>query len=69
MFYWIMALITLVLLIFHFMQDTNWAWYESIFGDNTKVVAIGVLIVGTLAWPIALIYLGARMVLKSKSKP
>ena len=67
MFYWIMAIVTLVLLVFHFMSDTNWAWYKGLFGSNTKVVAVGGIIVGTLVWPVALIYMGARMVLKSKS--
>ena len=67
MFYWIMAVITLVLMVFHFMSETNWNWYKGYFGDYTKVMAVAGLIVGTIVWPVALIYMGARMVLQSKT--
>ena len=67
-FYIIMALVTLVILLFHFLNPTNWEEYKGTMGDTgVKIMATIAFTVGLAAWPISLMLLAIRMVIKSKS--
>ncbi len=67
MIYWLLAIVTLIILVFHFMTKENWDEYEGRLGkDGAKVFAAVAMILGFVAWPAALVLLGIRMVLKAR---
>ena len=62
----IMGLLTLLLLLFHFLR--NWEEYKDRFGDTgVKVLATFGMIAGPLVYPITLIALALLLLLKIKS--
>lgn len=63
--YILFGLITLLILLFHFLS--SWDVYKAKFGE-TGVVMIATLAftVGLIAWPLTLVLLSLRLLLKVK---